>query len=209
MDDIRECSPLSSPPSSVLSSPLSSPGSTPSPPPEMGRIAALSRAMPSGYPSPPASQQTSLSSSPSPDGMDSNTNTDVDCPPPAKRRRITKDRSTEYVDLRDGSVDAEQQADLDHVLHVLHKRRKIVVIAGAGISVSAGSKSYSATIVDAGRLTNHPSQYPTSALPMACSEVSKTNTNLKDPARTYLTRRCTRMTRRHHHFMTWSAPCRA
>jgi NAD-dependent histone deacetylase SIR2 len=39
-----------------------------------------------------------------------------------------------------GEVDASQKPQLDRLLKVLHKKRKIVVIAGAGISVSAGSK---------------------------------------------------------------------
>lgn len=72
--------------------------------------------------------------------MDSGATTDREGPPPAKRRRITKQRTTEYLDLRSGNVDPERQAELDQLLRVLHKRQKIVVIAGAGISVSAGSE---------------------------------------------------------------------
>ncbi|KAK3725236.1 hypothetical protein LTR37_000747 [Vermiconidia calcicola] len=96
-------------------------------------------------PSPPSSQQTSQSGSPTPDGgMDSSASlTDKEGgPPPAKRRRISsKERTTEYLDLRgrgEVELEAEQQEELERLLHVLHKRRKIVVIAGAGISVSAG-----------------------------------------------------------------------
>ncbi|TKA71735.1 hypothetical protein B0A55_08534 [Friedmanniomyces simplex] len=88
------------------------------------------------YPSPPASQQTSTSGSPTPDGMDSG----IDGRP-AKRRRISRDpkhRTTEYLDLRSGTVSAQQQENLDRVLDALHKRRKIVAIAGAGMSKSAG-----------------------------------------------------------------------
>ena len=59
---------------------------------------------------------------------------------PAKRRRISKERTTEYLDLRNGEVDPEQQPELDRLLKVLTKSQKIVAIAGAGISVSAGSK---------------------------------------------------------------------
>jgi len=69
---------------------------------------------------------------------------DKDGPPPAKRRRVSKEpkeRTTEYLDLRSGEVDADQQAGLDRVVRALHKRQKIVVVAGAGMSVSAGSKS--------------------------------------------------------------------
>ncbi|KAK5134456.1 hypothetical protein LTR08_006503 [Meristemomyces frigidus] len=93
------------------------------------------------YPSPTASQETSQTSSPTPDGMTTRNDADRDGPPPAKRRRISRDpkeRTTEYLDLRSGVVDPEEQEDLDRVLSVLHKRQKIVVIAGAGMSVSAG-----------------------------------------------------------------------
>lgn len=71
--------------------------------------------------------------------MDSSAARSKDGGPPAKRRRISKERTTEYLDLRASSLDDEQQEQLDRVLHVLHKQQKIVVIAGAGISVSAGS----------------------------------------------------------------------
>jgi NAD-dependent histone deacetylase SIR2 len=66
-------------------------------------------------------------------------------PPPPKRRRISKEspkeRTTERLNLSGGKLDPEQRVQLDRVLQVLHKKRKIVVIAGAGISVSAGSES--------------------------------------------------------------------
>jgi NAD+-dependent protein deacetylase SIR2 len=60
--------------------------------------------------------------------------------PPAKRRRVEpKPRTTMSLNLGpDHSID-EQQPQLERLLKVLHKKRKIVVIAGAGISVSAGS----------------------------------------------------------------------
>lgn len=74
--------------------------------------------------------------------MDSSATTDKEGPPPAKRRRVSKERTTEYLDLRDGEMEEEQKSELDRLMHVLHKRQKIVVIAGAGISVSAGSKSH-------------------------------------------------------------------
>jgi len=77
--------------------------------------------------------------------MESSAIGDRDGLPPAKRRRISKEpkeRTTEYLDLRSGDVNPDQQEELDRVMHILHKRQKIVVIAGAGMSVSAGSKSY-------------------------------------------------------------------
>lgn len=74
--------------------------------------------------------------------MDSATTTDREGLPPAKRRRISKEpreRTTEHVDLRNGAHPQSAEA-LQRVLDVLHKRRKIVVIAGAGMSVAAGSR---------------------------------------------------------------------
>lgn len=74
--------------------------------------------------------------------MESGVNTDKEGPPPRKRRRVSKERTTEFLDLRTGEVAPDQQEELDRLLHVLHKRQKIVVIAGAGISVSAGSTCF-------------------------------------------------------------------
>lgn len=122
---------LSSP--SPPSSPLSILSHSPSPPPALPRARA--------YPSPPASQQTSNYGSPTPDGSDLARHADEDIMPPAKRRRVSKERITETLNLRCGDVKPEDQPPLDRLLSVLHKRRKIVVIAGAGISVAAGSQS--------------------------------------------------------------------
>ncbi|KAH0251502.1 hypothetical protein KCU71_g23255, partial [Aureobasidium melanogenum] len=107
--------------SSLLSSPKS-----PTPPPELQE---------NPYPSPPRSKHSSQSASPSPDDqMDAS-----DSQRPAKRRRISEkpSRTTEYLDLTK-SLRPEDKTQLDRVLNVLHKRQKIVVVAGAGISVSAG-----------------------------------------------------------------------
>ncbi|GIZ40442.1 hypothetical protein CKM354_000377900 [Cercospora kikuchii] len=131
LSDPGPSSPLSSaPPSSRSSSPLSELSRSPSPP----SADIMARAP---YPSPPASQQTSQSGSPAPDGGMSS---DKDGPPPAKRRRISEktERSTEHLDLRGSTVHPDQQHQLDRLVNVLHRRQKIVVIAGAGISVSAG-----------------------------------------------------------------------
>lgn len=116
-----------------LSSDLSSVGSL-SPPPSP---------LPQCYPSPASSQELSgpnLSQS----GMQSLSDSlDADGPPPAKKRRIAepKLRTTEYLDLKSLSEEhaLSQKLQLDLLLKVLRKRRKIVVVAGAGISVSAGS----------------------------------------------------------------------
>ncbi len=59
-----------------------------------------------------------------------------------RKRAEPKPRTREFLDLttHPRSVVTEQKDQLDVLLKVLQKRRKIVVIAGAGISVSAGSK---------------------------------------------------------------------
>ena len=66
-----------------------------------------------------------------------------EAPPPGKRRRVEPTRwMTQHLDLTglSGSTTAGQEVQLDTLLEVLRKRKKIVVIAGAGISVSAGSR---------------------------------------------------------------------
>lgn len=62
----------------------------------------------------------------------------TDGPPPAKRRRVAapKVRTTEHVDLENPTEQGE--AHLERLFSALRKKKKIVVIAGAGISVSAG-----------------------------------------------------------------------
>ena len=61
-----------------------------------------------------------------------------EAPVPRKRKRPEpKPRTLERLDLSADVLD--QKPQLERLLKVLRKRRKIVVIAGAGISVSAGS----------------------------------------------------------------------
>ncbi|KAI9840029.1 MAG: hypothetical protein M1819_000221 [Sarea resinae] len=112
--------------SSGLSSP---PSRSPSPPASF-------------YPSPPSSQYLPGDSPPAIAVESLPESAERDGPPPAKKRRVTepKPRTTEYLDLRSPyePQDASQKAQLDLLLKVLRKKRKIVVIAGAGISVSAG-----------------------------------------------------------------------
>ncbi|KAH7170879.1 DHS-like NAD/FAD-binding domain-containing protein [Dactylonectria macrodidyma] len=65
-----------------------------------------------------------------------------DGPPPAKRRKMTppKERTTEYLDLTkpDSEASPEDKRRMERLVTALRKKKKIVVIAGAGISVSAG-----------------------------------------------------------------------
>ena len=62
-------------------------------------------------------------------------------PRPRKRRKIEpKIRTTQHLDLTSDTSQSKYDRDeaLESLLHALRKRRKIVVVAGAGISVSAG-----------------------------------------------------------------------
>ena len=130
------------PSSSPLSSPLSS-------------IGSRSPSLPADYPSPVSSNvsETGLSQAQkreSPEGLID----DKDLPP-AKKLKITKPKElkTEYLDL---SALNESVDETDHKLNdqklrklteVLRSKRNIVVIAGAGISVSAGSTYFTSPLL--------------------------------------------------------------
>ncbi|KAH0544980.1 hypothetical protein FGG08_000906 [Glutinoglossum americanum] len=117
---------------SGMSSPLSSAPSLSPPPPDY-------------YPSPSSSQELLRTSSQESLSLPAPV-PPADERPPAKKRKIAepKPRTTKYLDLRSingdaaGGVEDCQKPQLDLLLKVLRKKRKIVVIAGAGISVSAG-----------------------------------------------------------------------
>ncbi|KFX99587.1 hypothetical protein V490_01738, partial [Pseudogymnoascus sp. VKM F-3557] len=128
MEDMPAMSPPASPLESLVSSPLSMRSRSPTPPYE--------------YPSPRSSQPSGSRSSSRTRDMQEGT----DGPPPAKKRKLNqpKERTTEYLDLHNLDESSDQEK-LDHddqqlqrLLKVLRTKRKIVVIAGAGISVSAG-----------------------------------------------------------------------
>jgi NAD-dependent histone deacetylase SIR2 len=90
------------------------------------------------YPSPTSSKRTSAKGSPAPDNMTPPPSNDDDDRPRKKRKLADpKVRTTERLDLRRDLREADKP-QLDRLLKTLHKKRKIVVIAGAGISVSAG-----------------------------------------------------------------------
>lgn len=61
-------------------------------------------------------------------------------PPPKRRRVERKPRTTQYLDLSAAASEQSERDDklLEQLTHALRKKKKIVVIAGAGISVSAG-----------------------------------------------------------------------
>jgi NAD+-dependent protein deacetylase SIR2 len=97
----------------------------------------------STIPSSPLSDARSLSPPP---GWRDNTpppsqDAGEDMPPARKRRKIEpRVRTTQHLDLTSDTAqsDYDRSMALETLLGALRKRRKIVVIAGAGISVSAG-----------------------------------------------------------------------
>ncbi|KAL9608758.1 MAG: hypothetical protein Q9167_006412 [Letrouitia subvulpina] len=109
---------------------------------ELSSVGSLSPPPPSDYPSPQSSQD--LCPAPTDSEHTSRKHSEEPDEQPAvkkkKRRAEPKPRTTEYLDLKSSpcSLDLEQAKQLDLLLKVLRKRNKIVVIAGAGISVSAG-----------------------------------------------------------------------
>jgi NAD-dependent histone deacetylase SIR2 len=90
------------------------------------------------YPSPSSSKRSSATGSPAPDNMTPPPSND-DSDRPRKKRKLAdpKERTTARLDLTREPTPADKP-QLDRLLKTLHKKRKIVVIAGAGISVSAG-----------------------------------------------------------------------
>ncbi|KAF1965536.1 DHS-like NAD/FAD-binding domain-containing protein, partial [Bimuria novae-zelandiae CBS 107.79] len=100
---------------------------------------SLARASRRSYPSPSSSNRSSAKASPAPENMPSPPPSNDDDDRPRKKRKLDdpKERTTHRLDLRKDLTE-EDQPQLDRLLKTLHKKRKIVVIAGAGISVSAG-----------------------------------------------------------------------
>ncbi|MCJ1251658.1 hypothetical protein MMC30_008893 [Trapelia coarctata] len=122
--------------SSDLSSDLSSPRSL-SPP----QLSPSPFMVPLDYPSPVSSQEQDASSSADQSRSKKRALEDEGAPVAKKRRTVEpKPRTTEYLDLNmpTSQCATDQKNQLDILMKVLRKRRKIVVIAGAGISVSAG-----------------------------------------------------------------------
>lgn len=62
---------------------------------------------------------------------------------PARKRGMAESisRTTEHLNLQHGGFDATQRIQLNRLLNVLHEKRRIIALVGAGISVSAGSTS--------------------------------------------------------------------
>ncbi|UKZ80584.1 hypothetical protein TrVFT333_008346 [Trichoderma virens FT-333] len=149
MDD--PSSPLSSPRGSMRESP-SSPLSTLSNTPSLPDISVSAVDLSRRYPSP---MSTTASGAQSPMRItatislgqpiydnDSSKSAD-DEQPPAKRRKVyqPKERTTEYLNYmnkEDKDMTEAEKAQEKRLIAALRKKKKIVVIAGAGISVSAG-----------------------------------------------------------------------
>ncbi|KAI1295841.1 DHS-like NAD/FAD-binding domain-containing protein [Xylaria venustula] len=136
---LPSASSLSDPPSS---DPPSSPLSVLTRSPTISPRASVSYRS-SRLPSPPPSTVHSGSASPmkSSDPVELEILVNPDGAPPPKRRRVErKPRTTEYLDLSAAASEQSRKDNdlLDHLTHALRKKKKIVVIAGAGISVSAG-----------------------------------------------------------------------
>ena len=95
----------------------------------------------SDYPTPNSSQEQDLSNGISVQIKRKHKLEDGEQPAPKKRKRAEpKPRTTEHLDLMGkNKALSDQNEQLEILLKVLRKRRKVVVIAGAGISVSAGS----------------------------------------------------------------------
>jgi NAD-dependent histone deacetylase SIR2 len=108
-------------------------------------VASRSPSLPADYPSPPSSNSSESGSSKKRDAPERTPDSDAS---PAKKQKIVKPKElkTEHLDLRafdDSSDDTIENQKLEKLMRVLRLKRKIVVIAGAGISVSAGSMSSS------------------------------------------------------------------
>lgn len=144
--------------SSSPSSPLSSPRAASEPPSSPLSVLSKTPSLPNSpivanndarrYPSPVSlSADTSGTQTPVKRGDRSSSQSDDGSASdrPAKRRKTAtpkepKERTTEYLNLTKSEAEftADDNRQMDRLLAALHKKKKIVVVAGAGISVSAG-----------------------------------------------------------------------
>ena len=97
---------------------------------------------PLDYPSPQSTQESSGNVSSTLDESPKRPREPDDLPPAKKRKSVeAKPRTTVHLNLKNFSSAVDQSSQLALLLKVLRKRRKIVVIAGAGISTAAGGQS--------------------------------------------------------------------
>lgn len=135
-------------PQRAASEPPSSPLSALSRTPSLASSPLFAPADAHRYPSPVSlSADTSGTQTPTKRGDRSSSQSDDDSASgrPAKRRRTAtpkqpKERTTEYLNLAKSQdeMTPDDTLQMDRLLSALRKKKKIVVIAGAGISVSAG-----------------------------------------------------------------------
>lgn len=109
----------------------------------------------SSVPSSPRSSPEPANRYLTPSSQEGEDSTRQDCPPRKKRRRnpLPKERTTQYLSLAKSSYEQQDQVKL--LVETLRHQKDIVVIAGAGISTSAGSKFFMFP-----RFTWHPSSHP-------------------------------------------------
>ncbi|KAL9136060.1 MAG: hypothetical protein Q9175_002728 [Cornicularia normoerica] len=94
---------------------------------------------PHDYPSPQSTQEIGGNFSSNQNELRKRPRESDDLPPAKKRKSVeAKPRTTVHLDLQSASPAVDQSSQLALLLKVLRKRRKIVVIAGAGISTAAG-----------------------------------------------------------------------
>ncbi|KAG6019081.1 hypothetical protein E4U40_007456 [Claviceps sp. LM458 group G5] len=136
-------SPAPSFPSSPLSHLSQTPSlSSPSPlPSSSDHTPGMTPGFADRYPSPSSIAASAMSRTRSSSDLDEGEPVNHS-PWPAKKRRITppRERTTTYLDLLKSHEELthEDSSHMERLLKALRKKKKIVVVAGAGISVSAG-----------------------------------------------------------------------
>ncbi|KAM3509530.1 hypothetical protein MY10362_000524 [Beauveria mimosiformis] len=136
------CSPRSTSPRAA-SEPPSSPLSALSKTPSLPNSPILPSNSARRYPSPESlPADASGTHTPVKRGDRSSSQSDDGSERPSKRHKpvTPRQRTTKYLNLSKshGDFTSEDSAQMDRLLSVLHRKKKIVVVAGAGISVSAG-----------------------------------------------------------------------
>jgi hypothetical protein len=100
-------------------------------------------------------------------------------PSPAKRETsensscYLQHRKMEHLDLSYGQVSDAERPQLNRLLNVLYKKQKIVIIAGAGISVSAGMPGLCCGTAAAISGMDCGTQYPTVGIGPCKRQISK------------------------------------
>lgn len=177
---------------------------------DLSSIGSLSPPPPFDYPSPQSSQdQSSGDPGSQQDSRKRSQEPDEGLPSRKRRKAEPRPRRTEHLNLQTphDSLDTDQQSQLDTLLKVLRKRKKIVVIAGAGISVSAGSKCSSSNPYGSHHL--NMAQYLTFAAAPVFLLRSRTNIILKLPENNFSMHPFTRQTPPLPISTPWSEACRS